>query len=167
MVFLNSGVAQSPIRKLRERKTSKSTVYVPLLLKFLRWIWSDTCHHLEDFMYHHILMRTSKSNKIDGKNGRLEMYQGLEPTLLLINLNDGDKWCCNKALSCKASRSTDFEDARFHILPKITLFIRFWDKTSKIYGFKRFLYNLKIHCFFELHWLILAQNPRIWRSYCS
>ena len=33
----------------------------------------------------------------------------------------------SKALSYTASRSTDFEDTQFQILPKITLIIIFWD----------------------------------------
>ena len=53
----------------------------------------------------------------------------------------------SKTLSYTASRSTDFGDTRFKILPKITRFISFWEKTSKIHGFRRFSYNLKIHCF--------------------
>ena len=43
----------------------------------------------------------------------------------------------SKTLSKTASRSTDFENAPFQILPKITLIIIFWEKTSKIHGFKR------------------------------
>ena len=33
----------------------------------------------------------------------------------------------SKTLSYTASRSTDFEDTRFQILPKITLIVIFWD----------------------------------------
>ena len=44
----------------------------------------------------------------------------------------------SKTLSYMASRSTDFEDTLFQILPKIARFISFWDKTSKIHIFQRF-----------------------------
>jgi len=67
----------------------------------------------------------------------------------------------SKTLSNTASRSIDFENTRFQILPKITLIIIVWDKTSKIYSFKRFSNNLKIYRFFELPLLISDQNQSV------